>query len=215
MTPVLIYVRVSRPLCKGDSPCAPLAKERITAGDRKRTGHSTLISGAQPSASPSSYLLLGLCNRNIPIPYHSLVISLQEERTRLALAAVQRSAGRPRDLDVVVNLHAIPCRRQIPSHQRDIETGPLAGLVPDVAQRRKMPVHCAHLVRGNGSALRPHLNLVTPAQIDSAIAVLRAVDLDVQLEIVELAPRLDIRRRGAALAFHHGVVVHQFAVARY
>src|ERR1017187_225640 len=91
-------------------------------------------------------LLFRLLNRNVAIAHHALMVALQEERAGLALIAIERAASGAGNLHVVVNLHAVAQHRQIPSHESDVEAGPLAQLIADVAGGSEMSVDRAHFV---------------------------------------------------------------------
>src|ERR1035437_2075146 len=160
-------------------------------------------------------LLFRYRNRNIPIADHAMVIALQKERSRLAFIAIQRSTRGTRDFHVVVDLDAVAGHSRVPTHEGNVEGGPFPELVAEISARGIVTVHRAHLMRRQGAAFGPHLDLIPAAQIDSAVAVLRAVDFDVQLEILPFLGGLDVGRAGPTLTLHHRVIVDQFSVARH
>ena len=63
-----------------------------------------------------------------------------------------------------------------------------------------MAIDGAHFVVGQFAAFGADLNFVAAAEVDAAVAVVGAVDFDVELEILELLRGLDVGGARTALA---------------
>src|SRR5579883_3266043 len=153
-------------------------------------------------------ILLRQRDRDVPVLHSARVIALNVDRPRLGFVAVERAAGDAGDLLVIDRLHAVPHDRDAPPDQRDIEAFPRSRLARQRDRGREKAVDCADGVKPVVfvDGLVFYLDFVPPAQIDAAVAVRRAIVLDVQLEIVERAGGADVR----ALA-----LVNQLARARH
>ena len=152
----------------------------------------------------SGYLRLRDGNRNIAVLHASGVIALQINRPRLAFMTVERATRDSRNFLRIDGLHAVAHDCDRASHERNVEGFPLARLRRDFSRRRQESVDGSDLVEGIlFSGLVLDLHFVAPAQIHSAIAVSRAVELNVEFEIIELALGPDIRSRR---------FVHQFGI---
>ena len=114
------------------------------------------------------------------------MIALQEERTGLAFAGVQRAACDSRDFHVVVNRGSVLRNGQRAAYEGDVHHLPLANPQRQSGRWRHHPIHGSLLVAGLRAAFRAHLHFIPPAQVDATVAVLvGALKLDVQFEIVE------------------------------
>src|SRR5262245_35631479 len=125
--------------------------------------------------SPLPALSPGVENRG----YHNFaerdfaVIALNHNRPRLALIAVKRAAGDAFDHDVVMNLLAVEDDSQAVADYCRFHGLPLACRETGV-DRRFDPAVEGHVAVNVGrfTGVVQHLQLVTPAQVDAAVALL-------------------------------------------
>jgi len=141
-----------------------------------------------------------------------VVVTLEEEGAGFGFVAIESAAGGAGDFDVVVIDLAVAEDGDATADEGDVEAGPLAE-VEVVGRGRVVAVDRAHFVVREFAAFGAHLDFVAAAEIDAGVAVVGAVDFDVELEVLEFLGGLDIGSRRAAFAVDEGVVVDQLAVA--
>ena len=126
-------------------------------------------------------------NHDIPIGDVSLLAALQINRAGLAFVAVERAAGDARNLLVVDDGLAVQDHGDAPADESDVERLPHIRRTRLFRRGSEEPVHAAGVVAGR-LALRLgfDLHFVASAQIDAAVGILAAIELHVQLEILEL-----------------------------
>src|ERR1017187_9422202 len=138
---------------------------------------------------------LGYRNSNIPIHHPAGMIPLEIKRSRLGFTTVQRPARNPRDLLVIDRRHAIPNHRHHATHEGDVKALPSPRLPRQVGRWSDEPIdrpHAMELVVGVDSLVLD-LHFIPAAQVDPAVALVRAVVLDMQFEVVELPRATKIR----------------------
>src|SRR5215813_8779216 len=141
------------------------------------------------------------------------MVALEEEWTGFGLVAVQSPSGRPWNLDVIVQRDAIANDGHVAADQGNIEAAPLAQAERYTGRRWIPAINRTHFMGRLATAFGADLDFVAPTQVDPAIAAFRAIDLDMQFEIVVFAGRFQVRRSRSSLPLDLGVIVHQFAVA--
>src|SRR5262245_33706579 len=118
------------------------------------------------------------------------VISLDHDRPRLALIAVERAAGDAVDHDVVMNLLAVEDDCQAVADDGGFHGLPLALWETGVDRRFDSAVESHVSVNvGRFTGVIQHLQLVTPAQEDAAVALLFDLVFALNLEIIEAVAR--------------------------
>ncbi len=123
------------------------------------------------------------------------VVTLDVERPRLAFVGIQRAAGNALDLLLINCGDAVADHGQCATHQRNIERLPHAGRARKLNIRRDPAVYRPNPALHRSCTERSifELDFITTPQVEAAIAFVGAVDLEVQLEVVELAGRLQVR----------------------
>ncbi len=76
-----------------------------------------------------------------------------------------------------------------------------------------MAINGTHFVVGEFTAFGADLDFVAAAEVDAAVAVVGAVDFDVEFEVLKFGGGFDVGGGGAAFAFDDGIVVDEFSVA--
>ena len=95
----------------------------------------------------------------------------------------------------------------------DVKRGPLAEIEGGGGGRGIVAVDGTHFMVGEFAALGADLDFVAAAEVNAAVAVVRAVDFDVEFEVLELFEGFDVGGGGAAFAVDHWIIVDEFAVA--
>src|SRR5712692_2008585 len=116
------------------------------------------------------------------------MIALDIQRTRFALMAVESAARKSRNLLVVDGGHAIANHRDIAPNEGNVIALPLPRPRAHRNCRSDKPVDGSHAVVFVVGArwFVLDLDFIAPAQVHSAVSVLRAVVFAVQLDILEL-----------------------------
>src|SRR5712692_291418 len=124
------------------------------------------------------------------------VIPLQEQRPRLAFVAVERATGDSRNLLIADHLSSIRDYGHHSPDQRDVVRLPFTRRSRRHLARRNESIDPAEpIVPGLVAEIVLDLHLVPPAEIHATVAFLRVAELDVKLEILELAIRHEIGPR--------------------
>ena len=142
------------------------------------------------------------------------MIALQEERPGFGFIAVQRAAGGSGNLHIVVIHLAVAHHCNVTAHEGNVEGRPFAQPEFSAGRRRIVTVDGAHLVIRLRTAFGSDLNFVPAAKVDAAVPVVRTVDFNVKLQVLEFRGGLQVGRSGTALPLDLRIVIYQFAVAR-
>src|ERR1039457_415032 len=144
---------------------------------------------------PRSGLPLRHRDHDIAIHHPAGMVALEIKRSRLSLVGIQRTASDAGNLLLVDRRDAVADDGHIAADERDVERLPLARLARQLELGGEEPVDRPHAVKRifRARLLVLHLDFVAPAQVDSAVTFLGAVELDVKLEIVELPRGAEIR----------------------
>src|SRR5512145_1478333 len=110
-------------------------------------------------------------NREMAILDRSM-IALQHDRPRRPFLTIERAARRPRNLLLAQDRLAVEHYRHPPADERDVDRLPLARALRGVLIRDQESVDRSEAARGFGAAHDGvlDLHLVTPAEIDAAVA---------------------------------------------
>src|SRR5581483_2405000 len=121
--------------------------------------------------------------------------------------AVQRAAGDAGNGLPIYDGLAVERHCHHPPDQRDVERLPLARLFGRIYAGREKAVDAAERIPARTRPLVVFdLNLVSPAQVETAVRACRIPELDMQLEIVELLGRDQVR---AATGIAQHAVLHR------
>ena len=141
------------------------------------------------------------------------MVALEEEGAGFGFVAIEGSAGGSGNFDVVVVHFAVAEDGDVATDEGDVEGGPLAEVEGGGGGWGVVAVDGTHFMVGEFTAFGADLNFVAAAEVDAAVAVVGAVDFDVEFEVLELFGRFDVGGGGSAFAIDHGIVVDEFAVA--
>ena len=115
------------------------------------------------------------------------VVALQVDGAWLEFIGPHRSAGAAEEGLVVDNRRAVELYRYMAVEQGDVEILPLARFLFCVDGRGDSAVNSAHVVPIEALAVGiAYLDFVDASQVDSAVAALGDIDLELQIEIFEL-----------------------------
>src|ERR1035437_7048623 len=167
----------------------------------------------------ATWLFLGDLDGDVAGLHAAGVIALYVEGAGFAFVGIERAARGAGDLLVIDSLDAVANHRQPTAHQSDVEAFPLARRARQLHRRREHAVDTPDAVKlvVGVHLLVLHLDFVAAAQIDAAIAVIGAVEFDVQFEIVELARGFQVGALGFVdqLAVLHRPVIGQSRVGGF
>ena len=150
---------------------------------------------------------------DVAVADDAVVVALEEEGAGFGFVAIEGAAGGTGDFDVVVVHFAIAEDGDVAADEGDVKRGPLAEVEGGGGGRGVVAVDGAHFVVGEFAAFGADLDFVAAAEVDAAVAVVGAVDFDVEFEVLELFDGFDVGGGGSAFAVDHGIVVDEFAVA--
>src|SRR5579871_6183094 len=139
-----------------------------------------------------------------PAKTDSGMIALQQNRSRLRLVAVERTAGASWNFFIVDDLLPIQSDTHALPHDGRFELLPLTGRLRRVHARRNKTVDGAMAMRFRGLAVVvENLDFVMPAQVESAIAVLAHGVFRFHVKVLELLRGVNVV--GFALIVHRAV----------
>src|ERR1700752_1581477 len=97
--------------------------------------------------SGSILLSHSFCGRDDDVAVvHGTVIALEQQRPGVPFGAVERAAGKSRNLPVADDGCAVQLERQHPAHERDVHRLPLARSLSHVLARRNEAVESAEMM---------------------------------------------------------------------
>ncbi len=136
----------------------------------------------------------------------SLFAALQVDRAGRAFVAVDGAAGDAGNLLVVDDGLAVQHHGDAAADERDVKRLPGVGRARLFGRGSQEPIDAAGVVAGRlGLRLGFDLHFVAAAQIDSAVGILAAVELHMQLEILELGIADNL---GSVAGSHKGSILH-------
>ncbi len=150
---------------------------------------------------------------DVAVADDAVVVALEEEGAGFGFVAIEGAAGGSGDFDVVVVHFAVAEDGDAATDEGDIEGRPFAEVDGRVGGRGVVAVDGAHFMVGEFAAFGADLDFVAAAEVDAAVAVVGAVDFNVEFEVLELFDGFDVGGGGATFAVDHGIIVDEFAVA--
>ena len=122
---------------------------------------------------------------NVPIS-NPAVIALQVNGPRRFFVAIDGASRDAMDFLICYHRLSVLNDRDVASYKFDIERLPGAGSSRLLGHGSQEAINCSHVMTGRlFDRIIFHLHLVTPAKIDAAVRVRRAIDFDVQFEVAE------------------------------